>query len=172
MRTYLISDLHFGHKNIIDYESRPFEDLDHQDKCLIDNWNAVIGKHDMVFVLGDFSFYGKEKTKQIVSKLNGHKLLVMGNHDKGRTVSWWRDAGFDEVSYYPIMINDFIILSHEPVYLNPKMPYVNIHGHIHSNSIQSNGTNQYFNVCIDANAYYPTDLESIKKKIKIKEGDD
>ncbi|MFD2878778.1 hypothetical protein ACFTAO_26970 [Paenibacillus rhizoplanae] len=53
-KVYFTSDHHFGHKLIIDFESRPFGDADEMDKVMISNWNAVVGKEDTVFHLGDF----------------------------------------------------------------------------------------------------------------------
>lgn len=128
---FFISDHHFGHKLIIDFESRPFADADEMTDVMIQKWNAAVGSEDKVFHLGDFSFLNQERTQEIVRKLNGYKFLVLGNHDRGRPRSWWLDAGFDEVSEYPVLYKDFFLLSHEPVYMNKHMPYVNVHGHIH-----------------------------------------
>jgi calcineurin-like phosphoesterase family protein len=58
---FMISDMHFGHKNIMLYEVRPFKSVEDMDNSIIQNWNKVVGKNDKVFVLGDVSFYNKEK---------------------------------------------------------------------------------------------------------------
>ena len=34
------ADLHFGHNNIIKYDSRPFKDADDMDHVLIELWNG------------------------------------------------------------------------------------------------------------------------------------
>lgn len=159
-KVFIISDHHFGHKNIIDFESRPFEDADEMNKAMIEKWNAVVGKDDKVYHLGDFSFLNREKTKAIVNELNGYKFLIMGNHDRGRTRSWWLDVGFDEVSEYPIVYNGFYFLSHEPMYMNTHMPYVNIHGHIHGQKYEGI---QYLNVCVEHWNYEPILFDKIKE---------
>jgi calcineurin-like phosphoesterase family protein len=161
-KVFFISDHHFGHKHIIDFESRPFKDVDEMNEVMIEKWNTVVGKQDKVFHLGDFSFLNKEKTKAIVSRLNGYKILILGNHDRGRSRAWWLDAGFDEVSEYPIIYKDFFFLSHEPMYMNRHMPYVNVHGHIHSQKYE--GIN-YFNVSVEHWDYMPLSFEQIRDAI-------
>ncbi len=56
---------------------------DAMDKVLIKNWNDVIGKNDIVYHLGDFSFRGAGETLNVLAQLNGRKRLVQGNHDTG-----------------------------------------------------------------------------------------
>jgi calcineurin-like phosphoesterase family protein len=161
-KVFFISDHHFGHSHIIDFESRPFSNVEEMNSGMIDCWNSVVGRDDKVFHLGDFSFLNKEKTQSIVSKLNGYKHLIMGNHDRGRTRSWWLDAGFDEVSEYPIVYGGFFILSHEPMYMNKQMPYANIHGHIHGQKYEGN---QYINVSVEQWAYKPVLFDQIKEMV-------
>jgi len=132
--TYIWSDCHFWHKNIIDYEKRPFSSVEEMNETLINNWNSVVKKDDTIINLGDFAFCGKEKAIDILNKTNGYKILIMGNHDKGRNHIWWMDVGFNEVYKYPIIYDKFYILSHEPMYMMKDMPYVNCHGHTHSES--------------------------------------
>ncbi|MFD7524620.1 metallophosphoesterase [Paenibacillus chitinolyticus] len=163
---FFISDHHFGHKLIIDFESRPFADADEMTDVMIQKWNAAVGSEDKVFHLGDFSFLNQERTQEIVRKLNGYKFLVLGNHDRGRSRSWWLDAGFDEVSEYPVLYKDFFLLSHEPVYMNKHMPYVNVHGHIHGQKYE--GKN-YFNVCVEHWDYTPLTFEQIRDAVVVSE---
>lgn len=159
---FMTSDHHFGHKHIIDFESRPFADSEEMTRIMMEKWNAVVGKGDRVFHLGDFSFLNRVKTKEIVAGLNGYKVLILGNHDRGRSRSWWLDTGFDEVSEYPIVYGGFFFLSHEPMYMNKHMPYVNIHGHIHGQKYE--GT-QYVNVSVEHWDYTPVPFETIKAMV-------
>lgn len=163
---YFISDHHFGHKNIIDFESRPFANVDEMTAVMVAKWNSVVGKQDKVFHLGDFSFLNQEKTAVIVSQLHGYKVLILGNHDRGRARSWWMDVGFDEVSEHPIIYKDFFFLSHEPMYMNKHMPYVNVHGHIHGQKYE--GKN-YFNVCVEHWDYTPLTFEQIRDSVVVSE---
>lgn len=81
---FITSDLHFGHKNILKFapKTRPFASIEEMDEALIKEWNEKVGENDYIIVLGDFSFYGEQKTKEILTRLNGKKLFVLGNHDK------------------------------------------------------------------------------------------
>ena len=81
-KTYLVSDTHFNHSNIIKYCSRPFSNIEEMNKVIIDNWNNIVDKEDTVYHLGDFGFGTKEELKEIFDKLNGKKYLIMGNHDR------------------------------------------------------------------------------------------
>lgn len=166
-RIFFIADTHFGHKNIIKYENRPFLDTLDMDKQLISKWNQKVKANDKVFVLGDFSFYNKAKTSEICHKLNGRKTLIMGNHDTS-SINYYRECGFEMVSVYPIILDHFWMLSHEPLYICENMPYANIFGHVHSNKIYSDFSNQSFCACVERIDYQPILFEEIKEKMGIK----
>ena len=68
---YFISDTHFYHEKIIEYENRPFKDVEEMNNTLIDNWNKRIEPKDEVYILGDFSFGNKKQTLDLLDKLNG-----------------------------------------------------------------------------------------------------
>ena len=43
---YYIADTHFGHKNVIRFDNRPFVDTGLMDEVLIRNWNERITEDD------------------------------------------------------------------------------------------------------------------------------
>ena len=94
MSVFVIADTHFGHANIIKYCNRPF-----------------IKSDDTVFHLGDVGIGSQDYMKSIVSQLNGHKHLICGNHDT-YSDEFYRDCGFETVSRFPIIWNNFFIFSH------------------------------------------------------------
>lgn len=79
---WFTSDTHFGHRNIIKYCDRPFKDTDHMDEVLIANWNKVVAPTDKVFHLGDVALGSIERSLPKVGRLNGTKILSVGNHDR------------------------------------------------------------------------------------------
>ena len=101
------------------------------DKAIIKNWNEVVSNKDLVIHLGDVALCGKERFRQIMSQLNGRKMLIRGNHDNW-TDEFYREAGFEYVSRYPIVWNEFYILSHAPLQLSETTPYFNYYGHVHN----------------------------------------
>jgi calcineurin-like phosphoesterase family protein len=160
---FVVSDHHFNHKNIMVYENRPFDDLEHMEKELIKRHNSVVKKDDIVFFLGDISFTNKENTKRIIESMNGYKILIMGNHDR-KNRNWHLECGFSEVIKYPIIFKGYFILSHEPVYLNGKMPYVNIHGHIHGKNMAED---YYVNVSVEQIDYTPVNIDEIIERFNV-----
>jgi calcineurin-like phosphoesterase family protein len=162
---YFIADTHFGHQNIIEYENRPFPTVEEMDRTLIANWNRTVKKREKVYLLGDFAFANKERIIELAASLNGYKILLLGNHDKCYSYSWWQTAGFDEVIPYPIIFNEWFILSHEPVYVNTNMPYANIYGHVHSNPSYTDCSTQSFCVSVERINYTPIEFGEIIRRI-------
>lgn len=163
---FIISDPHFNHANIIKYESRPFLSVEVMNKCMIERWNSVVSDQDKVYVDGDFGFGSKEEMAKILSQLKGHKHLIMGNHDRHKRPSWWREVGFKEVYAHPIIIDKFVILSHEPVHIDGDY-YVNIHGHVHSGSRRAGKDDKkHFNVSVEVLDYRPLNLDKLISSIR------
>lgn len=80
---FYISDLHFGHKNVIRFDHRPFSDIEEMENVLIHLWNEKVGDDDNVYILGDVAYKSDKPADWYLKKLKGHKYLVIGNHDKG-----------------------------------------------------------------------------------------
>ena len=83
-RIHFVSDIHFGHKNIIEYCRRPFADVEAMNVAIIRNWNACVQPGDVVFHLGDFAMTGDRKRLAAwFNQLTGDKYALIGNHDVG-----------------------------------------------------------------------------------------
>ncbi|MCU0632435.1 MAG: hypothetical protein MUC66_05630 [Methanolinea sp.] len=82
--TFVISDLHLGHANVIIYTSRPFSDVKTMDNVLIRNWNFRVKPTDTVYFLGDLRHGQHAKTaSHYLSLLQGSLYRVSGSHDEG-----------------------------------------------------------------------------------------
>lgn len=169
MKTFFISDLHFSHKNIIFYESRPFESTEDMNKQLIANWNKKVTNKDRVFILGDFSFDKNIlETERFFKELNGQKFLITGNHDSSHTISDWLKRTSQMCDYKRINLDGKIItMSHYPMTLwdQSHRGSISLHGHVHSKVLFDPRPNQY-NVSCEILNYEPCTLEEIIEKNK------
>lgn len=82
MTIWFTSDTHFGHKNIIRYANRPFDDVTHMNEMLVHNWNSVVHPDDTVYHLGDVALGPIRESLAYIRRLNGRKVLITGNHDR------------------------------------------------------------------------------------------
>ena len=167
-KIFMISDTHFGDSgSIIKYEGRPFRDGLEMDEAMIENWNRTVGPEDTIYHLGDLACgRTKEEIKNLVGRLVGHKILVMGNHDRDMSVREWMEAGFDEVYPLPVILNEFYILSHEPLYVNRAAPYANIFGHVHGNPAYRGCSSRSFCACVERIGYRPVEFQEICRAIR------
>lgn len=129
MADYVISDTHFGHKNIIQYCERPFENLDQMHTELVRRWNDTVRPNDIVYHLGDVSFGGRTFTTEWCGQLNGRIVLVVGNHDRGKE-PWFEALGWKVTDLHRIKwYGKSIILTHYP-FESFREDY-HFHGHTH-----------------------------------------
>lgn len=110
-RILFTADTHFGHRNIIRYCNRPFYSVEEMDETLINNWNKVVDKEDVVFHLGDFAVGGAALWSNLLQRLNGKVYLIMGNHDV-HTI----DKGFEGFQY--VSWEMLIEIGKQKIYLN------------------------------------------------------
>jgi len=195
---FVTSDDHFWHKNIIKYCNRPWnhgldsngnmiitdQDVLDMNNALIENWNSVVNKQDIVVNLGDFCLGGKDKLSEnvskITSKLNGIKYLILGNHDMYNT-HFYRLNGFSDVYDKPILWNDQFMFSHRPLICRGpqynNLPFINVFGHVHNNMLDIvNGekipiepvTKNTYCCCVELTDYKPVLLSSIPEIINEK----
>lgn len=165
-KIFLIGDCHFGHRNIIKYCNRPFTNVEEMTEGLIKNWNSVVGKNDIVYVVGDFALCGKQKIVEIGNRLNGRKRLILGNHDQA-SANTYREAGFEFVYNHSIVLDDFYIVSHIPmVGISENTPFANIFAHVHDDPTYKDYSCRSFCVSAERINYTPVEFKPIKEKMK------
>lgn len=122
---WVISDTHFYHPNIINYENRPvgFEEK------IIKNLQRLLVPQDTLIHLGDVIFYRYTELKSILDSFPGRKILTLGNHDK-RNPGWYMRNGFDFAA--DVIQMGKVIFSHKPLEFFPDNAEINVHGHLHS----------------------------------------
>lgn len=81
-KIFFISDLHFGHKDVLAFDRRPFKNVEEMEAEMIRKWNNKVSQEDHVFVIGDmFGGVTTAHAGEIVHSLNGKIHLIRGNHD-------------------------------------------------------------------------------------------
>ena len=116
--TWVTSDWHVGHNSVLSFckgSRGHFMDLEHMHKTLVTNYNNMVKPHQTCYFLGDFAFKGVEYGARVLSQLNGHKVLIRGNHDKGHQslLNMGFAAVLDSASFY--VFNYLITMSHFPL---------------------------------------------------------
>lgn len=129
--TFFVSDTHFGHRNILKFEARnrPFASIEEHDEEMVRRWNAVVGPRDKVWHLGDVLM--PKSAFPLLGRLNGHKHLVMGNHDHHPSKDYLKY--FEEIRGC-VKWRDGVVLTHVPIHPGQLAPRwrLNLHGHLHS----------------------------------------
>lgn len=166
-KTWVISDTHFGHYNIIKYCNRPFKDVIHMNEALIENWNKKVAPDDYVIHAGDFCFGDPSK---YISRLNGRITLVIGNHDKN-TVKFVRDnpqTKFRIVEGIVLMVRELkVCIYHYPIWQdryenNSVWPYdILLYGHVHNGNESHQGPWNTKNISVEVMNYEPQELEMV-----------
>ncbi len=124
--TYIISDLHFGHENIIKYCSRPFSTADEMDRVLLSNWNLTVSSRDRVLFAGDLG-YGSDPSRpgSCRSQLHGTVTFIQGNHDE------WLTDGIPHLEFVHRGMRFLCI--HDPCQAPDGFSGWIVHGHAHNN---------------------------------------
>lgn len=133
-KKFYISDLHFGHKNALGFDNRPWLTVEDMDKALIENWNFVVDNGDIVYILGDMFWCNWQDAIAILDQLNGQKFLIKGNHDRCNESKFVKK--FVKITEY-LEVDDNgrkIVLCHYPIpcFKNHFYGWYHLYGHVHS----------------------------------------
>jgi len=163
---YTIADTHLGHKNIIKYCNRPFKSVEEMDNTIINNWNNIVSKDDIIYHCGDFAFGTKEQIINYAKQLNGYIILIRGNHERSSIKFYEEECGFEVIKgkkYWTLAfkknnkLNKYIF-SHKPMENIPE-DTINIHGHIHNYPLSNNfNPNTHMCVSVEMTNYKPIKL--------------
>ena len=190
-KIWFTSDLHFGHRNVLKFCNRPWNDEKEMGPGLISNWNEKVGDNDIVFVLGDtFWFNDSRGIKKVLSQLKGKDIYIIpGNHDDfeayhrvddsrihlcSDVVALWLESeyylGWDRkiveiwMSHYPMM-----------TWPHRENGAIQLFGHIHSSPGRKEGVDQdlplhwnQMDVGCDYWGYRPVSIETLLQEMKLK----
>jgi calcineurin-like phosphoesterase family protein len=166
---FVVSDTHFNHVNILGFGDTQgkkfrgdiFADVDHMNETMINNWNKLVSPQDKIYHLGDVYFGSQQGAENILSRLNGKKRLIVGNHDtiygKGNPLQ----KHFQKIYMWRLFKEFNMVLTHVPIHESSfrKVDF-NVHGHIHE---KKSPTEQHINVSVEAVGYTPVHIEEVIK---------
>lgn len=168
--TFLISDTHWDHQAM--YERpflrsdgtplRPWGSAEEADEIMVERWNRVVGEKDNVIHLGDVSW--TRKGLGILSRLNGRKTLVLGNHENQLI----KHLGEYFAKIYAYSKIDNFALSHVPMHVDSVDRFDgNIHGHLHAGYVTDHYgalDDSYLCVCVEHTDYTPIAWEEVRAR--------
>lgn len=170
VNVYFIADLHFFHRNICKYTDRAKvmgldeenPNIGEMNEWIINMWNSIVQRQDIVYILGDFSFINTEETRKLLERLKGHKHLIWGNHDKScrglenyfESTSDIRTVVFKQQNY-SFLKEDFVIqMCHYPLLAWDRRMHgcCMVHGHTHGAIDQMNEESRELRVDVGLDA--------------------
>lgn len=151
---YYISDLHLfcrsQTKAGVNYDNRPFENIEEMHQYILERWNAKVTNADTVYILGDIALRGRNDALiALVAQLKGKKVLICGNHDDLNDYRYV--LLFDEVLYYKELSENVngkmqkLCLMHYPILMwnGQHKGTILLYGHTH-NSVED----EFYQDCI------------------------
>lgn len=180
---FFTSDFHLFHKNVIRFDNRPFIDVYEMHDDIINKWNEVVAKDDVVYYLGDLTFaktHEMSEVNRIINSLNGKIHFIMGNHDDYKVIKNFNrfESVNDYVELKVTHLNNGVInetsvcLFHYPIYSWNKGHHgsLMLHGHCHGNLHHGEDASYYDNRrvmdvgCMLTN-YYPISFDDVYNKL-------
>lgn len=153
-KIFFTSDTHFGSERILELSKRPFLDVGQMDKNIINRWNSIVTKNDVVYFLGDFGNIDN------INYLNFKKMyFLLGNYDKDiiDVLDKMDNVCIIEQNHNIVLDDKCFCLIHEPERaIDDK--YFYLFGHIHKlQMVKVNG----LNVGMDCHNFMPIDEETV-----------
>ena len=194
MTLWFSSDHHINHRRCLEIMPfRPWKTIEEMNQGLVDNNNSVVKPDDTVVWLGDVLMGGKkhEAYKTYNNKMNGFKIWVLGNHDRGfedKDLAIYEEFGIgkvinDNLSLSDLLhsdyLNDTVIVSHFPFLGAHSEEFDNkyeaccpiddgksilFHGHTHQQVPMVRS--RMISVGVDAWGYKPVSFETLMAQIE------
>ena len=170
---WFTSDLHLGHKRIVELCYRPFATVEEMNQGLIDNINSVVGIKDTLYHLGDFSLRSNHAIEGIKLLKCKNIVFLKGNHDKDilKKLALLNlpncsilENQLLERKFFINNNTERIVMCHYAMrsWNQSYRGAWHLYGHHHGN-IPAHGLS--FDVGVDTNNYMPYSLEDVARKM-------
>jgi len=189
-KVWIISDTHFGHKNICRgvtewrlpdgsvpiAQTRDFDTIGQMNDAIVNGINSVVGQDDVLIHLGDWSFGGFENIKIFRDRIVCQEIhLILGNHDHHieNNRSDCQEL-FASVNHYTKLMYKFdtLVLMHYPIdsWDGLNKGHIHLHGHVHLPTGKIFGKGRRMDVGIDGSLLFaPYSLDNVIKIVKLRE---
>ena len=189
-KVWIISDTHFGHKNICRgvtewrlpdgsvpiAQTRDFDTIGQMNDAIVNGINSVVGQDDVLIHLGDWSFGGFENIKIFRDRIVCREIhLILGNHDHHieNNRSDCQEL-FASVNHYTKLMYKFdtLVLMHYPIdsWDGLNKGHIHLHGHVHLPTGKIFGKGRRMDVGIDGSLLFaPYSLDNVIKIVKLRE---
>jgi len=150
---FFTADTHFFHETLLQsqhFSPRPFDFIEEAHPAMIAAWNARVMPTDTVYHLGDIAMVnqirparlGFEMISEILQQLNGHLVIIKGNHDTRDLFKYLAKHNpvlpdgqpkfaFEDVGRIIKANHHQFFLTHYPMLFGKTKSSINLHGHIH-----------------------------------------
>lgn len=174
MQTFFTSDTHFDDEYALSYFSRPFQSVDEMNAVMVERWNSVVAKEDMVYHLGDFTLEDLSHFTKWARQLNGNIRILPGSHDQ----PWLKDfAASQKIQVIALLVSlefselgisgrpQVIVLCHYSMQVWDRSNHGAWHlfGHSHG---KLKGIGSSFDVGVDCTDFVPLSLEQVAEKMR------
>ena len=184
MNTYISSDWHFAHSNVLNLGSgRPFKSLTDMEDTIIENTNRVVQEDDRLILAGDICLGHKRYWESMLDRLNCRNIiLIQGNHDTWKNIPKNRftiicqqltmrvNGKLVLISHYPYRAKWWKLWLHESVRKDPRRPvdrgFLLLHGHDHRSTVGCEYHDRMISVGVDAHKFTPVNIEKLVARFK------
>ena len=172
LESWVSSDHHFGHKNILKHQARtrPAADIEDMDRMLVDHHNELVKPDDFVIFLGDLAWnYSDKQLEDLLDRLNGTIALIPGNHDDRLLRSASRVKKLNvlpEVTHYK-RTDLGLAFCHYPLesWRGQGHGSIHLHGHCHGNLRSPHARFRRKDIGVDTNDLYPYHLGVVVEQL-------
>ena len=159
---FFTGDYHLNHTNILKHEpDRPWCNVKEMAEGLIERFNSRVKKNDVCYFAGDMWFGDPSnwrKLENILSKMNGTKHLVLGNHDDWDAFLYVK-CGFTTV-HTAVWVEEFIVV-HDPsaAIIDKSKHWLTAHVHTLFKRVKN-----ALNVGVDVWDFFPVSLDEVRNE--------
>lgn len=168
---FYISDTHWGQKDIIAYDKRPYSTIEQCFEDMKQKWNSKVKAWDDVYLIGDVTDRNVPDIGIYMSQLNGRKHLIVGNHDNHiqknkEAIEWF--VSVETIGETRDENGNIIVMCHYPIacwHHMDKQNCFHIYGHIHGKAYEiyanMHALKKAYNAGCMINNYEPVTLQEL-----------